>query len=149
MLVVSRVRSWLSSVGGGLLLLVMVVMVVHLAEARRYRYCAEGCCVHEYCAYHKICYPKIHCGLGCPDGTCHQGVCMPPPPCNATTSVATVGGGGGGGGGVVVGPGGQCGMGQACVFHYNLGYTTCQYNLDIGRSLCVDSKGRSILKPLT
>ena len=84
--------------------------------------------MHEYCAYHNICYPKIHCGLGCPDGTCEQGVCMPPPPCNSST---------------------RCGLGHACQYHFNLGYSTCQYNLDIGQSLCVDSKGKSILKPLT
>ena len=84
--------------------------------------------MHEYCAYHNICYPKIHCGLGCPDGTCEHGVCMPPPPCNSST---------------------RCGLGHACQYHFNLGYSTCQYNLDIGQSLCVDSKGKSILKPLT
>ncbi|KAK7112733.1 hypothetical protein V1264_012136 [Littorina saxatilis] len=94
----------------------------------QYRYCGEGCCMHEYCAFHKICYPKIHCGLGCPDGACQKGVCMPPPPCSSST---------------------RCGLGHACQYHYNLGYLTCQYNLDIGKSLCVDSKGKSILKPLT
>ncbi|XP_052815526.1 uncharacterized protein LOC128242413 isoform X2 [Mya arenaria] len=36
-------------------------------EARRYRYCSEGCCPEEYCAYKLICYPKIHCSFGCPD----------------------------------------------------------------------------------
>ncbi|KAL8591029.1 hypothetical protein ACOMHN_002574 [Nucella lapillus] len=108
--------------------LMTFLLFVTPAEGRRYRYCSEGCCLHEYCAYHKICYPKIHCGLGCPDGICQQDVCMPSHPCNASTI---------------------CGLGHACLYHFNLGYSVCQYNLDIGKSLCVDRNGRSILKPFS
>ena len=70
---------------------------------------------------------QLHCGLGCPDGTCVSGTCMPPAPCNASST---------------------CGMGRACSHNFNLGYTTCQYNLDIGKTLCLDSKGRSALRKL-
>ncbi|WAQ95998.1 hypothetical protein MAR_028688 [Mya arenaria] len=31
-----------------------------------YRYCSDGCCPEEYCAYKLICYPKIHCTYACP-----------------------------------------------------------------------------------
>ncbi|GFN86851.1 hypothetical protein PoB_001335700 [Plakobranchus ocellatus] len=48
----------------------VMALCLHQTQARRYRSCDEGCCIHEYCAYHRICYPKIHCRFGCPDGTC-------------------------------------------------------------------------------
>ncbi|KAH9502956.1 hypothetical protein Btru_072464 [Bulinus truncatus] len=185
-------------------------------KANRYRSCDEGCCVHEYCAFHRICYPKIHCRFGCPDGRCvgqvtstpsaeiippfgekktvsdspakfsdiikerfppsgkgdkhnnqvvrlvnrnrggrehidkdennhgngvkpeetfsgrvkdtTDGICMPDPPCKPTD---------------------HCGMAHSCSMNYNLGYRTCQYNLDIGSTLCFDSKGNLNLKPMT
>ena len=224
----------------------------------QYRSCEEGCCIHEYCAYHRICYPKIHCRFGCPDGSCvgeeektstkyqpgrasmktptkskgriglsspvngranrdrasalfqnearaaprtipnvgeryfnqnneiisragdaagfarssgahnqilahasvsqdmptegatrlgaqnqeepaqsrsshsipqdiakdmpgNSGICMPTPPCKV---------------------GEACGMGNVCTFNYNLGYPTCQYNLEIGSTLCYDKNGQ-------
>ncbi|WAQ95994.1 hypothetical protein MAR_028684 [Mya arenaria] len=43
----------------------------------RYRYCSEGCCPEEYCAYKLICYPKICCTFGGPDSNCHQEICIP------------------------------------------------------------------------
>ncbi|ESO98638.1 hypothetical protein LOTGIDRAFT_174113 [Lottia gigantea] len=90
-----------------------------------YRYCSEGCCVHEYCAYHSICYPKIHCEFSCPDGLCVNEICMPYKKCNSSQ---------------------QCGMANVCTYHHNLGYDTCQYDLDIGKSLCLDRDGKSALK---
>ncbi|CAI9716057.1 Hypothetical predicted protein [Octopus vulgaris] len=92
------------------------------ASTMRYRTCAEGCCPHEYCAYHRICYPKIHCHFGCPDGSCQHGVCLPDPPCHKRA----------------------CGMGNSCSMNFNLGYNTCQYNLDIGSTLCVDRYGHAV-----
>ncbi|XP_041365045.1 uncharacterized protein LOC121380263 [Gigantopelta aegis] len=107
--------------------LAILFVLLQTGEARRYRYCAEGCCIHEYCAYHKICYPKTHCSFGCPDGTCENEICMPPKPCTKNS---------------------ECGMANACTYNYNLGYHTCQYNLEIGSTLCVDRHGKSLLKPM-
>ncbi|GFR60025.1 hypothetical protein ElyMa_001811700 [Elysia marginata] len=256
----------------------LVTLCIDLTGARRYRSCEEGCCIHEYCAYHRICYPKIHCRFGCPDGTCvggedqansntknrpfssgsslsptfssvglkalttsefsrnefstgvkktsnrdspstltqtqskpatapleipvskgryvnqnneitppgrfsvspgahnqifthalgrqegvskgdsrkltpgrdlkanprqsglfssiakdiardlpgNSGICMPAPPCK---------------------PKDDCGMGNVCAFNYNLGYSTCQYNLEIGSTLCYDKNGELNLQP--
>ncbi|XP_071106443.1 uncharacterized protein [Haliotis cracherodii] len=108
-------------------LLMFTVIALDITTARRYRYCSEGCCIHEYCAYHKICYPKTHCNFGCPDGTCVDGICMPYQVCNLSTS---------------------CPMAHICTYHHNLGYDVCQYNLDIGNTLCVDRYGKSLLKPM-
>lgn len=192
--------------------LLTVTLLSAFIEARRYRTCDEGCCLHEYCAYHRICYPRIHCSLGCPDGQCvgqdhqssesvpqkevdqsrehgasstnfnkpnvadvlprpqilserysyrdapesptrdnldvnvkgtnHQsalsdsssakevpnGICMPLKPCQK---------------------GDHCGLGYSCTFNYNLGYAVCQYNLDIGSTLCYDNKGNPILQSLS
>ncbi|PVD37457.1 hypothetical protein C0Q70_00047 [Pomacea canaliculata] len=47
---------------------------------------------------------------GLSDGTCEQGTCMPLVPCNTST---------------------PCSLGHVCDFHFNLGYHTCQYNLDM------------------
>ncbi|CAL1527467.1 unnamed protein product [Lymnaea stagnalis] len=199
----------------------MVVMWSEYSTGRRYRTCDEGCCVHEYCAFHLICYPKIHCRFGCPDGKCigrepptadgvgsaghsgsnleetqthlsareaevsdfvkghyahhdnrginpvsrpqerpthtnsriiipamnrrlantipdeqikdsgkdnPSGMCMPLPPCSVSEF---------------------CGMSHSCSFNFNLGYNTCQYNLDIGSTLCYDNKGNPNLKPMS
>ena len=92
----------------------------------QYPYCGEGCCPEEFCAFHTICYPKTHCMYGCPDGNCIKGICMPITPCKHDT---------------------ECEMGNICTMHYNLGYTTCQYNRDIGKTLCVDRDGKSLRKP--
>ncbi|KAK0048658.1 hypothetical protein Bpfe_021938 [Biomphalaria pfeifferi] len=179
--------------------LLLVVLYCRGSQAIRYRTCDEGCCVHEYCAFQRICYPKIHCRFGCPDGRCvgqdtpttkegvtedtgtsaskfterskenylplykgsnqgyddrrlgarsgiqivrrskpeettahhtgdmPSGICMPDPPCKPTD---------------------YCGMAHVCSMNYNLGYRTCQYNLDIGSTLCFDSKGNLNLKPM-
>ncbi|XP_059165717.1 uncharacterized protein LOC131948193 [Physella acuta] len=181
--------------------LVSAAVGVMQTAASRYRSCQDGCCVHEYCAYHTICYPKIHCRFGCPDGHCvgqnntsgvqksplvlfsrpglqtagdqrldssprlsdiiterytyndrvramraddpetkhsssptgevkedaPEGICMPLTPCK---------------------PNDYCGMAHSCTYNYNLGYNTCQYNLDIGSTLCVDSKGKPNRKPM-
>ncbi|BFZ03197.1 hypothetical protein BsWGS_06236 [Bradybaena similaris] len=198
------------------ILLTVAVCTAH-SQARRYRTCDQGCCLHEYCAYHRICYPRIHCSLGCPDGQCvgqdhqaaepvpprqitpsrqlqtssdlhqasaadllprrsslterysyrdapdpprlspskdkggtidkthtnHQaatsdgspaseevtnGICMPLKPCQQ---------------------GDLCELGHSCTFNYNLGYAVCQYNLDIGSTLCYDNKGNPILQSLS
>jgi len=75
-----------------------------------------------------ICYPKIHCAYGCPDGKCHKDVCMPDKPCLTNH---------------------ECGTATTCTMNYNLGYNTCQYNLEIGRTLCEDRDGNSLIKPIT
>ncbi|KAK6187670.1 hypothetical protein SNE40_005646 [Patella caerulea] len=103
----------------------LIYLMVVPVDGRRYRYCAEGCCIHEYCAYHSICYPKIHCELGCPDGTCINDICMPYVKCNSST---------------------ECKMAHVCTYHHNLGYDTCQYNLEIGTTLCIDKFGQPLLK---
>ncbi|KAL3877360.1 hypothetical protein ACJMK2_035082 [Sinanodonta woodiana] len=92
---------------------------------RPYRYCSEGCCPHEFCAFQKICYPKMHCEYGCPDGSCEKGICMPQKPCHENS---------------------ECTTAHACATNFNLGYRTCQYNLDIGSTLCVDRNGNPNLK---
>lgn len=56
-----------------------------------------------------------------------EGICMPLTPCK---------------------PNDYCGMAQSCTYNYNLGYNTCQYNLDIGSTLCVDSKGKPNRTPM-
>lgn len=94
----------------------------------QYRFCSEGCCPQEYCAYHKICYPKMHCMYGCPDGSCQKQICMPMKPCTVDS---------------------ECEIAHACSMNYNLGYKTCQYNLEIGKTLCVDRDGNSLTKPLS
>lgn len=94
----------------------------------QYNYCAEGCCPEEYCAYKLICYPKIHCAFGCPDGKCYTDICMPDKPCTSNK---------------------ECGMAHTCTINYNLGYKTCQYNLEIGRTVCEDRDGNSLIKPIT
>ncbi|WAQ95996.1 hypothetical protein MAR_028686 [Mya arenaria] len=109
-------------------LVAMILAGLTCMEARRYRYCSEGCCPEEYCAYKLICYPKSHCSYGCPDGSCQQEICMPAKNCTLDS---------------------ECGFAHACTFNYNLGYKSCQYNLEIGKTLCVDSHGNSLLKPVT
>ena len=56
----------------------------------------------------------------------NSGICMPSPPCKV---------------------GEYCGMGHVCTFNYNLGYPTCQYNLEIGSTLCYDKDGQLNLQP--
>lgn len=92
----------------------------------QYKYCGEGCCPHEFCAYHKICYPVIHCDPTCPDGSCLNGLCFPAKPCKQNT---------------------ECGFAETCTYHYNLGYDTCQYNLNIGDTLCYDRQGNAVYNP--
>lgn len=92
----------------------------------QYKYCAEGCCPHEFCAYHKICYPVIHCEPTCPDGSCQNGLCFPAKPCKVNT---------------------ECGFAESCSYNFNLGYETCQYNLNIGDTLCYDRNGKSVYNP--
>ncbi|KAL4240959.1 hypothetical protein ACF0H5_001742 [Mactra antiquata] len=110
------------------ILLLVIAEQINLGICRRYRYCSEGCCPEEFCAYHLICYPKIVCTYGCPDGNCKNGICMPQIPCKEHT---------------------RCGFSFTCTMNYNLGYNTCQYNLDIGKTLCMDTKGHSLTKPLS
>ncbi|KAH3861965.1 hypothetical protein DPMN_024918 [Dreissena polymorpha] len=43
----------------------------------------------------------------------------------------------------------ECGIAHVCTRNYNLGYDTCQYNLEIGKTVCVDAKGRSLRKPIS
>lgn len=57
-----------------------------------------------------------------------NGICMPLKPCKQ---------------------GDYCGLGHSCTFNYNLGYAVCQYNLDIGSTLCYDNKGNPILQSLS
>ena len=85
----------------------------------QYKNCEEGCCEHEFCAYDRICYPKSKCRWGCPDGSCTDGRCLPQEPCKSSY---------------------QCEIGHTCTMNYNLGYNTCQYDLEIGNSLCVTKK---------
>jgi hypothetical protein len=40
----------------------------------------------------------------------------------------------------------RTGTAHICTENFNLGYNTCQYNLDIGSTLCVDSHGKSVLR---
>ncbi|KAH3861962.1 hypothetical protein DPMN_024915 [Dreissena polymorpha] len=114
-----RACSWVVFVFG-----LLVVSVI----SRRYTYCSEGCCPEEYCAFKLICYPKIRCTYGCPDGECLQELCMPMRPCTRDS---------------------ECSIAQVCTRNYNLGYDTCQYNLEIGKSVCVDTKGRSLRIPIS
>ena len=102
-------------------------MNTHLFQFQ-YRYCSEGCCPEEFCAFRTICYPKMHCTYGCPDGECRQQMCMPPKPCKSNT---------------------ECSFAHVCTRNFNLGYDTCQYNLDIGKTLCLDRNGNSLAKPIT
>nr|XP_022313322.1 uncharacterized protein LOC111118254 [Crassostrea virginica] len=97
-----------------------------ISLSKRYKYCGEGCCPHEFCAYHKICYPVIHCDPTCPDGSCLNGLCFPAKPCKQNM---------------------ECGFAETCTYHYNLGYDTCQYNLNIGDTLCYDRKGNAVFNP--
>ncbi|XP_064617825.1 uncharacterized protein LOC135481959 isoform X2 [Liolophura sinensis] len=106
-------------------LTLFLLLLVMPTAAKRYRYCGEGCCPHEFCAFHKICYPYMSCSFGCPDGVCTKGVCMPTAPCQQNT---------------------LCPMAHLCTYNFNLGYNTCQYNLDIGMTTCVDRDGHSLLK---
>ncbi|KAK2169449.1 hypothetical protein LSH36_10g14053 [Paralvinella palmiformis] len=103
----------------------MFLMFVFVVGTGRYKKCSEGCCRHELCAYDKICYPRSKCRYGCPDGDCvgteGNTMCIPYKPC---TSVY------------------DCGLGNVCTMHYNLGYNVCQYNLDIGSTLCYDRRKR-------
>ncbi len=85
----------------------------------QYKTCKEGCCEHEYCAFDRICYPKSKCRFGCPDGVCEEGACIPSVPCENSY---------------------VCDIGHTCTMNYNLGYNTCQYDLDIGSSLCMRRK---------
>ncbi|KAK3610721.1 hypothetical protein CHS0354_028112 [Potamilus streckersoni] len=67
----------------------------------------------------------MHCEYGCPDGSCEKGICMPQKPCHENF---------------------ECTTAHACATNFNLGYRTCQYNLDIGSTLCVDRNGNPNLK---
>lgn len=40
----------------------------------------------------------------------------------------------------------ECKLGDICTMNYNIGYKTCQYDLDIGKSLCVDRDGKPNVK---
>ncbi|XP_022313322.2 uncharacterized protein LOC111118254 isoform X2 [Crassostrea virginica] len=103
-----------------------VFVVLGISLSKRYKHCGEGCCPHEFCAYHKICYPVIHCDPTCPDGSCLNGLCFPAKPCKQNM---------------------ECGFAETCTYHYNLGYDTCQYNLNIGDTLCYDRKGNAVFNP--
>lgn len=106
--------------------IISIFIFIGISLSKRYKYCAEGCCPHEFCAFHKICYPVIHCEPTCPDGSCQNGLCFPAKPCKVNT---------------------ECGFAEACTYNYNLGYETCQYNLNIGDTLCYDRNGKSVYNP--
>ena len=93
----------------------------------------SDCCRHEVCAYGRVCYPTVKCRYGCPDGECRRAAaddllgtgfetCWPFPPCTSNR---------------------DCGHGNICTMHYNLGYPVCQYNLSIGSSLCYWKRTRA------
>jgi len=96
-------------------------------------YSDSDCCRHEVCAYGRVCYPTVKCRYGCPDGECRRAAdddilgrgfetCWPFPPCTSNR---------------------DCGHGNICTMHYNLGYAVCQYNLSIGSSLCYWERSRA------
>eukprot|EP00920_Eleutheroschizon_duboscqi_P001832 GHVT01004843.1.p1 GENE.GHVT01004843.1~~GHVT01004843.1.p1 ORF type:complete len:175 (+),score=2.39 GHVT01004843.1:89-613(+) len=99
------------------LILVGIVLCTcgYVLGAGRYKACSEGCCVHEYCVHGQICYPKSKCSFGCPDGSCITGNCVPQKLCKSSY---------------------ECGMGLVCTLNHNLGFNTCQYDLNIGSTLC-------------
>lgn len=101
------------------------LIMLKTTSAGRYPYCSEGCCPHEFCAFRSICYPVLHCSDGCPDGSCQNGLCMPDKLCHKSA---------------------ECKLGDICTMNYNIGYKTCQYDLDIGKSLCVDRDGKPNVK---
>ncbi|VDH95373.1 Hypothetical predicted protein [Mytilus galloprovincialis] len=102
-----------------------LLLMLGTTNGGRYQYCSDGCCEHQFCAFKAICYPRLNCKQGCPDGSCDNGLCMPDKMCFTNS---------------------ECKMGHVCTMHFNLGYPTCQYDLDIGRSLCVDRFGRPDVK---
>ena len=79
-------------------------------------YSDSDCCRHEVCAYGRVCYPTVKCRYGCPDGECRRAAdddllgtgfetCWPFPPCTSNR---------------------DCGHGNICTMHNNLGYPVCQ-----------------------